>query len=168
MTLEEFEQERRRRPCLNCGELGITTELNPNNNGLLVRCAHCRSKRPWGSLLFLKQNERRRPKRLPLPDAETLDSVSERFGNRCVVCSAPKDFLVRLGIGRQAHHVAPYAQEGHKGPIVPICTHCHPTATDRQRIYWFYQRVVRQAIEDTTENPDAEQEEVEATRAERS
>jgi hypothetical protein len=25
---------------------------------------------------------------------------------------------------------------------VPICTHCHPVVTARQRVYWFIQRVV--------------------------
>ena len=75
-----------------------------------------------------------------------------------MICGAPKDALKKLGIGRQVHHVVPYAQEGHKGPLVPICTHCHPVVTDRQRIYWFYQRVVlknrdstsRDEIQDST------------------
>jgi hypothetical protein len=120
----------------------VITQLNPNNNGLLVYCPHCTPKRPWGSLLYLKQNEHRRQTRPPLPDRDTLDSVWEKYGNRCVICSAPRAALATLGIGRQAHHVAPYAQEGHRGPVVPICTHCHPVVTDRQRMYWFIQRVV--------------------------
>ena len=93
-------------------------------------------------MLYLKQNERRRPARPPLPEGATLDSIWEKYGNRCVMCSAPKSALASLGIGRQVHHVAPYATEGHKGPLVPICTHCHPVVTERQRVYWFYQRVV--------------------------
>ena len=63
------------------------------------------------------------------------------------MCGAPKAALATLGIGRQVHHVIPYAAEGHKGPLVPICTHCHPVVTERQRVYWFYRRVVMKADE---------------------
>ena len=142
MTVGEFATQRDIRPCESCGLLGVTTQLNPNNNGLLVLCPHCKSKRPRGSLLYLKQNERKRQTRPPLPDGETLDTVWNRYEDRCVICGAPKAFLVKLGIGRQVHHVAPYAQEGHRGPLVPICTHCHSVATERQRLHWFYRRVV--------------------------
>ena len=145
MTLFEFEGDRDRRACAHCGLTGMRTELNPNNNGLLVCCPHCESKRPWGSLLYLKQNEGKRRARPPLPDGATLDSVWVQFGNRCVMCGAPKQFLFALGIGRQVHHVWPSAQEGHKGPVVPICTHCHTVANDRQRMYWFIQRVALKA-----------------------
>jgi len=141
MTLFEFDQQRTTRPCGSCSASGVTTELNPNNNGLLVCCPHCGSKRPWGTLLYLKQNDGKRPKRPPLPKGETLDSIWEKYDNRCVMCGAPKLALATLGIGRQVHHVIPYAAEGHKGPLIPICTHCHPVVTERQRVYWFYQRV---------------------------
>ena len=100
------------------------------------------------SVTYLKQNEGKRPTQPPLPDGATLDSVWEQYGNLCIVCGAPKNVLARLGIGRQAHHVLRYAQAGHKGPVVPICTLCHPVVTDRQRIYWFYQRVVLKAQTD--------------------
>lgn len=141
MTVTEFAHESASRPCGACGHLGVVSELNPNNNGLLVLCPHCGSKRPWGSFQYLKQNEARRS-RPPLPDGETLDSIWEKFGDRCVLCSAPKAFLIRIGMGRQVHHVAPYAEEGHRGPIVPICSHCHAVANEHQRMYWFVQRLV--------------------------
>ena len=142
MTVPEYNEQRDARPCASCGRIGMSTEFNANNNGLLVVCTHCGSRRPWGSVLYLKQNERRRAARPPLPNGETLDSVWEQFGNRCVVCSTPKAVLIQLGIGRQVHHVVPYAQEGHRGPLVPICSHCHSVATERQRLCWFYQRTV--------------------------
>lgn len=142
MTVSDFARERELRPCGHCGIIGVVTEHNPNNNGQLVCCSSCGSNRPWGSLLFLKQNERKRKPRPPLPDGESLNSVWEKFGNHCVICGAPKEVLIRLGIGRQVHHVVPFALEGHKGPLVPICTHCHAVANERQRLYWFYQRVV--------------------------
>jgi hypothetical protein len=142
MTLSEFVLQASSRPCGGCGATAVTTEHNPNNNGLLVVCSSCGSRRPWGSLLYLKQNEDRRPKRPPLPNGESLDSVWRRFGDRCVLCSAPKTFLNRLGIGRQVHHVAPYAENGHEGPLVPMCAHCHAVANQRQRVYWFFRRVV--------------------------
>jgi ribosomal protein S14 len=142
MTQAEFNDARHSRPCQHCGATHAEAQLNPNNNGLLVVCPDCGSKRPWGSLLYLKQNEGKRRARPPLPYGETLDSIWSRFGDRCVICGAPKSFLKAVGIGRQVHHVAQYAQEGHRGPLVPICAHCHPVVTDRQRIYWFYRRVV--------------------------
>ena len=125
MTIIEFDHERSVRPCLHCGEVGMDTRRNPNNNGLQVVCPHCDSARPWGALLYLKQNERKRASRPPLPDGESLDSVWARFGDRCVICSAPKEFLASVGVGRNVHHVLPYAQHGHRGPLIPIC----PTAT---------------------------------------
>ena len=142
VTRAEFAEQQKARPCNGCGNIGVVTELNPNNNGLLVRCSACGSNRPWGSLLYLKQNERKRAARPPLPDGETLNSIWDKYDNRCLMCGAPKSALAELGIGRQVHHVIPYAAEGHKGPLIPICTHCHPLVTERQRVYWFYQRVV--------------------------
>src|SRR5687768_2333630 len=111
MTVTEFAEERSVRPCKDCGQTPLETTLNPNNNGLLVTCPHCGSKRPWGTLLYLKQNPRKRASRPPLPDGKTLDSIWREYGDRCVLCSAPKHFLIKLGIGRQVHHVAPYALE---------------------------------------------------------
>ncbi len=142
MTVGEFNETRNTRVCDDCGATGLAIELNPNNNGLLVYCPHCGSKRPWGHLLYLKQSNRKRSTRPPLPDGKTLDSIWEKFGNRCVVCSAPKAFLEQLRIGRQVHHVAPYVEEEHRGPLVPICTQCHAVASERQRMYWFVRRVV--------------------------
>ena len=73
-------------------------------------------------------------------------------------CAAPKKALILFGIGRQVHHVLPYAEEGHKGPLVPICTLCHPVVTERQRLYWFYQRLVSKAYsEETTDSVDVSQ-----------
>ena len=141
MTVLEFAHESAILPCKSCGRVGVVSELNPNNNGLLVRCPYCGSNRPWGSLLYLKQTEVRRS-RPPLPNGETLDSIWAKFGDRCVMCSAPKAFLIRIGVGRQVHHVAPYAEEEHRGPMVPICSQCHTVANERQRMYWFVQRLV--------------------------
>src|SRR5436190_21538912 len=121
MTLAEFEYARTVRPCLGCGHTGLVTQHNVNNNGLLVICPTCGSKRPWGPLLYLKQHTDRRASRPPLPNGETLDSMWAKFVNRCVLCSAPETFLMSIGVGRTVHHVAPYAQEGHRGPFVPIC-----------------------------------------------
>lgn len=159
MTLAEFDRERDLRPCGICGERGLATRLNANNNGLLVCCPHCGTNRPWGSLLYLKQNVNKRPNRPPLPEGATLDSIWEKFDNRCVICSAPKSALAVLGIGRQVHHVVPYAEEGHKGPLIPICSHCHPVVSDRQRIYWFLRRVVMKSGDDISLGDEGHEEE---------
>ena len=90
MTESEFVKLRPHRPCGQCGRTGVRTQLNPNNNGLLVHCPYCGSKRPWGSLLYLKQREGKRAPRPPLPHGETLNSIWAKFGDRCVLCSAPE------------------------------------------------------------------------------
>jgi DNA-directed RNA polymerase subunit RPC12/RpoP len=154
MTLTEFASIRESRACGACGRIGVETQFNPNNGGLLVRCPHCGSKQPWGSVLFLKQ--RNKPStRPPLPHGETLDAIWARFGNRCVLCSAPRSFLERVGIGLQVHHVLPYAEAGHRGPVVPICSQCHEMANWRQRCYWFMRREVMKSVDGTCEERDA-------------
>ena len=145
MTPAEFTEQQTTRRCNGCGNIGVVTELNPNNNGLLVKCSACGSNRPWGSLLYLKQNERKRAGRPPLPDGETLDSIWEKFDNRCVMCGAPKSALATLGIGRQVHHVIPYAAAGHGGAYLSATvTLWSPSVAC---LYWFYQRVVMKSVE---------------------
>ena len=147
MTRGEFDVRAANEPCRACGS-PVVLEDNPNNGATQVVCSNptCRlARRPWGQVVNLKKNIRKT--RQPLPDGKTLDSVWEEFGNRCVLCSAPKNFLIKVGIGRQVHHVQPYAEEGHRGPLVPICTHCHAVANERQRLHWFYRRVVMESGE---------------------
>ena len=151
MTRTEYDSIAAERTCEHCGQV-VALEHNPNNNAIQVICKSCGSRRPWGRVINLKQNTK--TIRKPLPDGETLDSIWDKFGNRCMLCSAPQAALATLGIGRQVHHVAPYAQEGHRGPIVPICTHCHAVATERQRLYWFYQRVVMKSKDDRVADRD--------------
>jgi ribosomal protein S14 len=147
LTRAEFDARADER-CRACGN-SVMLEDNPNNGATQVVCRSrvCRlARRPWGQVVNIKKTTRKT--RPPLPDGETLDSIWEKFGNRCVLCSAPKSFLLKVGIGRQVHHVAPYAQEGHRGPLIPICTQCHIVANERQRLYWFFQRVVSKTAQD--------------------
>ena len=143
MTRTEYDSIAAERPCEHCG-LVVALEHNRNNNAIQVICKSCGSRRPWGRVINLKQTTKRIRK--PLPDGETLDSVWEKWGNVCFACGAPQSALATLGIGRQVHHVLPHAQHGHEGPLVPVCTFCHPVLTERQRLYWFIQRHV---LEDT-------------------
>jgi hypothetical protein len=146
MTRDEFDAQKSR-PCSFCGN-PVALAHNPNNNSIQVVCTHrgaavakecARWRTPWGGLVIhIKQNNKTRRKEYP--DGESLDEVWERFGNVCVVCSAPKDALMRLGIGRQRQHVLPYAQHGHQGPLVPMCVPCHENATSRQKLFWFWYR----------------------------
>ena len=137
MTVDEFNATASELPCRQCRQVGLEAAHNPNNNGLLVVCPHCGGKRPLGASHYLKQNtsKKRRP---PAPHA--LNEVWELFGNVCAMCGAPRSALEVLGIGRQAHHVMPYAQHGHRGPLIPLCSHCHDTATARQRVFWWWHR----------------------------
>src|SRR5687768_6207437 len=131
MTRLEFDA-RADEPCQACGA-AVMLENNPNNGATQVVCSGgiCRlARRPWGLVVNLKRTTKKTRK--PLPDGESLDAVWDRWGNVCFVCGAPKHALAMLGIGRQVHHVLPYARHGHTGPLMPICTHCHPTVTERQ------------------------------------
>lgn len=130
MTLQEFDAlGKYNKPCIHCGRLGMARELNEHNQARVV-CPHCGSKTAWGSF-NLKQNGR--TNRTPYPFDEGLDEVWARFDNRCVLCSRTKDELAEQRVGRQRQHVAPYAQNGHQGPIVPICARCHTIGTVLQK-----------------------------------
>lgn len=149
MTRAEFDA-RADEPCQACGCV-VVLEENPNNGATQVVCsvAQCRlARRPWGHIVNIKKSMRRTRK--PLPNGETLDSIWGKWGDICFVCGAPKAALVQLGIGRQVHHVLPHALHGHEGPLVPICTHCHPVVNERQRLYWFITRLASKATESNT------------------
>jgi hypothetical protein len=140
MRRDEFEQVRDD-PCQGCGA-PVHLVPNPNNGALSVRCTSATCRRPftpWGGIpINIKQTTTKRRQEYPM--GESLDDVWARFGNTCVVCSAPKDVLNRLGIGRQRQHVLEYAQHGHQGPLVPMCVPCHENATQRQKLFWFWYR----------------------------
>lgn len=163
MTRTDFEA-RAGEPCYACGA-SVILEDNPNNGATQVVCSSsaCRlARRPWGQVINIKKSTKK--VRKPLPDGETLDSIWEKFGDRCVLCSAPKSFLLTVGIGRQVHHVAPYAEEGHRGPLVPICTQCHAVANERQRLYWYFQRVVMKSLENDAETREENRDDPEPRR----
>lgn len=140
MTRAEFDA-RASEPCQACG-CEVALEDNPNNGATQVVCSSgiCRlARRPWGQVVNIKK--RARKTRKPLPNGETLDSIWAKWGDICFLCGAPKAGLALIGIGRQVHHVLPHAQNGHQGPLVPICTQCHPVVNERQRLYWFMVRL---------------------------
>lgn len=165
MTREEFEA-RRTEPCHHCGgdlcagawpwsrpeSRPPWIDHNPNNNGQQVICGTCQSRTPWTLVHYIKQTTKKR--RDPLPDGETLDSIWARWGDVCFMCGGPKSALIILGIGRQVHHVLPYADHGHQGPLVPVCTQCHEVATARQRVFWFYYRLSARRDDADESSPD--------------
>lgn len=132
MTIEEFERLNPRPPCERCGG-AVVRERNPNNNAEQVICSKCGARVPWREhgVLNLKQNGKK--SRTDYPMGEEIDAVWERFDDRCIICGITTAECQERKIGRQRQHVAEYAKEGHKGPIVPICTECHPIATALQR-----------------------------------
>jgi len=137
-NVEEFHArhaEWRCRACLQYGTLEIA--YNTNNGGAQPVC-RCGDRRPFGRLIYLSQKPTARPRRKQYRDGDSVDEVWERFGNRCVVCSATREQLAMLGFGCQRQHVWPYAEFGHEGPLVPVCVPCHEIATRRQRevVYW--------------------------------
>lgn len=138
-TVEDFEQERDHLLCRACREPRLVVRHIVSNNALRVECA-CGERMPLGRLVDLKQTTRKT--RQDYPHGETLDDVWARFEDRCVVCSAPKAFLLKLGIPLQRQHVMEYAKHGHQGPLVPMCGPCHENATQRQKLFWFWYRRV--------------------------
>jgi hypothetical protein len=132
MTRQEFEQLQRR-PCDRCAG-GVSIERNPNNNALQVVCGKCGARVPWRDhgVVNLKQNGKRR--RADYPMGEELDEVWARYDDACIVCGATTDELKAWGVGRQRQHVAEYRTDMHRGPILPICTDCHPFATQLQKM----------------------------------
>ena len=82
--------------------------------------------RHW-RVLLLRRRTRRRAKK-------TLDEVWAAFGDHCLSCGQPREALIQMGIGRHAHHILPYVQNGHARPVVPICTLCHEVINALQRL----------------------------------
>lgn len=144
LSLDEFTEQRDTLTCRKCHQAALGTEHNPNNNGLLLICTGCGSKTPLGPLLYLRQNTKKKTTRREYPEGASLDEVWAKFGNRCVSCSATKDELAFLGIGRHRQHVAQYAEHEHDGPIVPMCEPCHAEATRRQRDVKFWLKRLRE------------------------
>lgn len=141
MTVAEFQDQAESLTCQQCQGTSLTSEHNPNNNGQLVVCPTCHSHRPLGHTRYLKKNLNKTSRK---PAPIDLEEVWVRFGNVCAICGAPRSALEVLGIGRQAHHVMPYAQHGHQGPLIPLCSPCHETATARQRVFWWWHRFLEQ------------------------
>ncbi len=132
MTVEEFDNLTPKAPCERCGGT-VVRQHNPNNNAQQVVCSKCNARIPWRAhgVLNLKQTSKK--SRTDYPMGEDIDAVWERFDDRCLVCGITTAECLERKIGRQRQHVAEYAKEGHKGPIVPICAECHPIATALQR-----------------------------------
>jgi hypothetical protein len=108
----------------------LSSEPVPNNGGILVLCPACSSRSPLGAALFLKQAAAKRP---PLPHGASVSDVWNRWGNRCFVCGLGQETLIKLGIGQQRHHVQPFAEHGHAGPLIPVCASCHEVVNALQR-----------------------------------
>lgn len=150
MTREEFAQEEDA-PCQQCGSR-VALEHNPNNNAIQVVCSNrmCSKDRlPWGRVINIKQNNKKR--RADYPAGNDLDEVWARHGDVCFMCSITKEECEMQGVGRQRHHVLEYAKTGHQGPIYPICSQCHPIATNLQRIRAFIRKTIQSLL-----NTDAE------------
>lgn len=141
MTVQEFTDLAPTLECLQCHRQGLKTDLNVNNNGLLVVCPHCTSKRPLGSLLYLRQDKNaKKVRRQDYPPDQGLFDVWERFGHRCTVCCLTEAQLRLLGLGLSRHHVTDdFKHSGHDCQIVPICTGCKTLVDHRQResLRWY-------------------------------
>lgn len=131
MTRDEF-TARNHEPCLKCVSR-VRLVYNPNNNAHQVLCSHCETRTPWGQVMFVKYTEKPGTRRKEYQAGQELDTVWERFGHVCAVCSLSTQVLISLGVGRTRHHVAEYAKTGHDGVIIPLCTNCKPFVDARQR-----------------------------------
>lgn len=134
MTLDEFNEQRTSLQCRRCHKAGcLTTQHNIENNSLQVICATpgCECRTPLGGVINLKQSNRK--KRPPIPGDPSLDEVWSEWGGHCIVCGLPGATLNALRIGRNRHHILPYAEHGHAGPVLPICVSCHEFVNALQR-----------------------------------
>jgi hypothetical protein len=143
LSLDEFNESKSTFFCCCCGRRGhLVVAPVSTNGGLRVDCPDCGKQHALGRVLFLKQNNRKIRKEYPF--GESLDEVWERFSNVCVVCGAPKDFLDRVGIKRERHHILEYVKHEHTGPLVSMCGPCHTNTTERQKLFWFWHRQTEQ------------------------
>ena len=139
LTVDEFVAQQPTLACCACGVVGhlqmvpVTT-----NGGVRIDCSTCEKQHALGRVLFLKQTTKKTRKEYP--DGESLNEVWERFANVCVVCGAPKEFLDRVGIKRERHHILEYVKHEHAGPLVSMCGPCHTNTTERQKLFWFWYR----------------------------
>lgn len=132
LTVEAFASLADTLQCRRCSGIGLSTEHVPNNNGILVVCAACGSRSPLGSAVFLRQTATVK-RREPLPKGSSIDEVWSTWGGCCIVCGLAVERLRELGVGQQRHHVKPYAEHGHSGTLLPICTSCHEIVNWLQR-----------------------------------
>jgi hypothetical protein len=143
MTVQEFDNRGKfDKPC-HCGNVGMLREHNANNGGELVVCPNCHSRRPWGSLLYLKHTKKTNRK----DDRERAGcSVVEVWAwskNRCSMCTLPMHALVDLRIGISRHHITErYDSDETDCRIIPICNACKALVDGRQREAWrWYHRL---------------------------
>lgn len=133
LTVEEFEARKTELVCRVCRQRRLTDQHITTNNARQVVC-QCGCRDPLGRIIYLKQTKRQTRREYP----ETLDEVWAKYGDVCIVCSSPKSFIDAIGQRRERHHVMPYANHEHAGPLVPMCGWCHTNATERQRLMGFW------------------------------
>ncbi len=133
ITLDNYTERLREFSCPMCARSGafFQTFRNSNNNGVGLVCP-CGRQHPASKLgiYWLRQGEHgQRPK-----SHERLADTWARGGERCWHCGAPRDWLEAHGVGRHQHHAHPYVEEGHVGPLIPLCATCHEHASAQYRL----------------------------------
>lgn len=140
MTREEFTHHETD-PCRHCAgrvELKVDPHI-PNRIQVYCSNSFCRQRgTPWGLVIFVKASDRK--SRAGYPFGKDVASVWEDYGNTCIICGITRDECVQLGVPLERQHTMEYAKFGHEGPILPICGHCHPIATQLQKLRAFIRR----------------------------
>jgi hypothetical protein len=135
MTVDEFLSQQDSLRCIDCGHVGLIEEYRQQNNGRQVLCPACPSRKPLGSVVFLKQKGPR--VRQPLSrSGESVEEVWAAWDNRCVGCGRTKEEIEFLGLACERDHAPPLAEVGaeDKTRLIPLCTRCHQSLTSNQAL----------------------------------
>lgn len=124
MTLTEFEATRETLSCRLCGQTGLVSVPNPNNEGVRAGCPACGCSNPIPGVQWLKkQSAESRRLRRPSGDPRT-EEVWAANGDTCAYCGKTRAECEEIEIGITVQHVVPVSQGGEKGVLIPFCARC--------------------------------------------
>ena len=127
ITLANFRELLRDVICPCCHEAaGWGERPQPNASGIGVQCAACgETPRPWLTRYLPQGNNEGKRAKPPERPRETW----ARQGDCCFFCHTRFEDLHIIKANYQQQHAWGYRDTEHEGPIVPICSACHPHAS---------------------------------------
>lgn len=112
-------------PYRNCLRVGCWQERQqPNASGIGVQCSCGRTPPEWKTWYLPQGNRVNREKYEKSPR-----EVWAEGGDVCWFCQTHFDDLSIIGACAERQHAHGYSETRHDGPIIPICSACHPHAS---------------------------------------